>query len=130
MEYEMPSDDRDILVIEDDPEINELLGAYAQICGFSYRRALNGSEALAAARRDTPAMVVLDVMLPDMSGFDICNHLRQFEPTSKTPIIMLTALDTVDCRQRGKLCGATEYLTKPFDPEQLMAAMKAHRHGE
>jgi DNA-binding response OmpR family regulator len=126
----MPSDDHDVLVVEDDPEINELLGAYAQICGFSYRRALSGSEALDAARRDAPALVVLDVMLPDMSGFDICHRLRQLEPTSKTPIIMLTALDTAECRQRGKLCGATEYLTKPFDPDHLMATMKAHRRDE
>jgi DNA-binding response OmpR family regulator len=126
----MPSDDHDVLVVEDDPEINELLGAYAQICGFSYRSALNGNEALAAIRNDAPALVVLDVMLPDMSGFDICQRIRQAEPTSATPIIMLTALDTEECRQRGKLCGATEYLTKPFDPDTLMAAMKAHRKDE
>lgn len=126
----MPSDDHDVLVVEDDPEINELLGAYAQICGFSYRRALNGGEAIAAATQDAPALVVLDVMLPDMSGFDICTRLRQAEPTRQTPIIMLTALDTPECRMKGKQCGATEYLTKPFDPEQLMAAMKAHRRDD
>ena len=81
-------------------------------------------------RRDAPALVVLDVMLPDMSGFDICTQLRNFDPTRQIPIIMLTALDTDECRQRGKLCGTTEYLTKPFDPETLMAAMKAHRREE
>src|SRR5207249_468880 len=62
---------RDLLVVDDDPELNQLVGAYASIAGFNYRPALNGTDALAESRRHAPAAIVLDLMLPDMSGFDV-----------------------------------------------------------
>jgi DNA-binding response OmpR family regulator len=126
----MPADGdephRDVLVVEDDPEINELLGAYARLCGLGYRGALTGAEALAEAGRRAPSLVLLDLMLPDLDGFEICRRLKSDARTASSPVIMLTALDKQESRQLGLSCGAVEYLTKPFDPDRLMAAMRKY----
>src|SRR5437762_698826 len=113
----------DVLVVEDDPEINELIGAYAQLAGFASRGVLRGSDALRAIAAHRPALVVLDVMLPDLDGFEICRRLRADRDTAALPIIILTALNRPDTRARAAQCGASEYITKPFDPDQLMQAI-------
>jgi len=111
---------RDVLVVEDDPEINELVGAYARIAGFEYRAALDGATALAEVRRLPPTVIVLDLMLPDFDGFEICRRIKGELGRSDIPVIILTALDNKACRREGLECGAAEYLTKPFDPDQLI----------
>jgi DNA-binding response OmpR family regulator len=115
-----------VLVVEDDPEINELVGAYVKLSGFGYRVAMDGAAALRLAREQLPALIILDVMLPDTDGFAVCVELRKDVKTAKVPVLMLTALNREDCKARGKACGAVEYLTKPFDPDQLLAAIKKH----
>jgi len=115
-----------VLVVEDDREINELVGAYAQIAGFEYRAALDGATALREAHRRVPAAVVLDLMLPDMDGFEICSRLKSEDDTRSVPVIILTALGGEANRRKGEQCGASEYLTKPFDPDSLMAALARH----
>ena len=112
-----------ILVVEDDPEINELVGAYAQMSGFGYRPALNGTTALNEARAHPPAAVILDLMLPDIDGFEVCRRLRSDELTRRVPIIILSALSSESDKARGRACGADEYLTKPFDPDELIRSM-------
>ena len=114
------SSPHDVLVVEDDPEINELIGAYVELAGYSCRRCSRGSEAIAAAHDNPPSLVVLDVMLPDLDGFEICRRLRSDPRTTAVPIVMLTALDQDDMRRRAAQCGATEYMTKPFDPDRLL----------
>jgi DNA-binding response OmpR family regulator len=111
---------RDVLVVEDDPEINELVGAYARLAGFEYRAALDGATALAEVRRLAPAVIVLDLMLPDIDGFEICRRIKGELGRSDVPVIILTALDNKASRRQGLECGATEYLTKPFDPDRLI----------
>src|SRR6476469_10198110 len=86
----------DVLVVEDDPEINELIGAYVELAGYPCRRVGSGNDALSTARDHPPSLVVLDVMLPDLDGFEICRRLRSDPPTSTVPIVMLTALDQAD----------------------------------
>jgi len=117
---------RAVLVVEDDPEINELVGAYVQIAGFDYHRALNGTQAVEKARADHPSLIVLDIMLPDFDGFEVARRLRSESDTRGIPIVMLTALDRDEYRQRGESAGARAYLTKPFDPERLLEAIKAN----
>jgi two-component system OmpR family response regulator len=118
----------DVLVVEDDPEINELVGAYAQIAGFEYRRALTGSAALDEVHRRAPRIIILDVMLPDVDGFEVCRRLKaDGEASGCVPIIFLTAMDNEAARKKGMECGATEYLTKPFDPDRLIATLEKHR---
>jgi DNA-binding response OmpR family regulator len=119
-----------VLVVEDDREINALVGAYAQLCGFEYRAALDGTTALNEASQRPPAAVVLDLMLPDLDGFEVCRRLRRDQRTHHTPIIILTALSDAKDRQLGRDCGADEYLTKPFDPDLLMKTLSEHVRRE
>ena len=116
--------DDGVLVVEDDRELNELIGAYVQIAGFRYHAALDGAAALREARARLPALVVLDVMLPDTDGFEVCRQLKSDQTTRQIPIVMLTALDREDSRAKGLQCGAVEYLTKPFDPDRLMTVIR------
>ena len=118
--------DSSVLVVEDDPEINELVGAYAKLAGFEYRPALDGTTALREAQARPPAAVVLDLMLPDIDGFEVCQRLKREPETRAVPVIMLTALSDAKNRQRGRECGCCEYLTKPFDPDRLMEALAEH----
>ncbi len=120
---------RDVLVVEDDPEINRLVGAYVELAGYHYVSALNGSQALARVRDHLPLGVVLDLMLPDLSGWEICRQLKASGITRGVPVIILTALDNDDSRREGVRCGAAEYLTKPFDPDQLLNALHRHAGG-
>ena len=120
----MPDGTGHVLVVEDDPEVNELVGAYAQIAGFEYESALNGNTALEKARGDHLALILLDVMLPDLDGFEVCRRLKSENLTRYIPVVLLTALDRDEYRQRGQQCGAADYLTKPFDPDQLIAAIR------
>lgn len=116
----------DILVIEDDREINELVGAYVQLAGLGYRRAIDGESGLRMAREQRPALVILDLMLPDMDGFELCAKLRADPSTAKIPIVILTALDHTESTRRGGACGAVAFLTKPFDPDILLATIRRH----
>jgi DNA-binding response OmpR family regulator len=121
-----PNQLRGILVVEDDPEINRLIGAYVEFAGFQYFSAINGSQAFSRVREHAPSAVVLDLMLPDISGWEICRRLKSDRHTNDIPIIILTALDNDESRQEGLRCGAVEYLTKPFSPDQLLAVLKKY----
>ena len=115
-----------VLVVEDDREINELVGAYAQIAGFEYRRALDGATGLREAHARVPAAVVLDLMLPDIDGFEVCARLKKEADTRQVPVIILSALGGEADQKRGRACGAVAYLVKPFDPDRLMQALAEH----
>jgi two-component system OmpR family response regulator len=120
-----------VLVVEDDPEINELVGAYVQIAGFEYEPALTGAQAVEKARATNPSLIVLDVMLPDFDGFEVARRLKSHTDTRTIPIVMLTALDREEYKQRGRAAGAVGYLTKPFDPDRLLEEIKKNaRNGE
>lgn len=109
-----------VLVVEDDPEINELERQLLAASGLESVGVLAGDEALAAAERRDFAAVLLDLMLPGMDGFETCRRLQRI---SQAPIVILTALDSDECRQRGKACGASAYFTKPFDPDEVIGAL-------
>jgi DNA-binding response OmpR family regulator len=118
--------DRHVLVVEDDPEINRLIGAYVEFAGFRYVAALDGRAALDEIRDHLPCVIVLDLMLPDVSGWEVCRRVKGDGQTQDVPIIILTALDNDDARQEGFRCGASEYLTKPFDPDLLLQLLKKY----
>lgn len=118
----------DILVVDDDDLINALIGEYVQLAGCHYRPALDGRTALDEAHHRVPQMVVLDLMLPDTDGFEVCRQLRHDPRTAAVPVVMLTALNDETSRRRGLECGAVQYLTKPFDPDQLLDAIRRHAH--
>jgi DNA-binding response OmpR family regulator len=116
----------DVLVVEDDMQINELVGAYVQIAGYEYRPAHDGATALAAVRERIPSLIILDLMLPDTDGFEVARQLKSDEKTAAVPILMLTALDRDEQRKRGIAAGAVKYMTKPFDPDQLIDAIQTN----
>ena len=120
------SSDGQVLVVEDDPEINELVGAYAQIAGFEYRPALDGSTALKEVQQRRPAVIVLDLMLPDLDGFEVLRRVKADAGSAGVPVIILTALDSERSRQEGCRIGAADYLTKPFDPDRLIDTIARH----
>lgn len=111
-----------ILVVDDDEHIRELVSLYLEKEGFTVASAVDGASAVAAIAQDTPALVVLDLMLPGMSGYDVCKQVRA---GSNVPIIMLTARDEDVDKIVGLELGADDYLTKPFNPRELVARVKA-----
>jgi DNA-binding response OmpR family regulator len=113
-----------VLVVEDDQEINHLVGAYVQLCGLEYRPALNGQRGLEEAHARRPALVILDLMLPDVDGFEVCKRLKSADDTRNVPVVMLTAMTGEENRKRGLACGAAAYLTKPFIPDQLIKTIE------
>ena len=111
-----------VLVVDDDVKTVELVKLYLNRDGYRVITAYNGIDALQIARESHPDLIVLDLMLPGMSGLDICRTLRA---ESEVPIIMLTALTTDDDRLTGLDLGADDYVTKPFSPRELAARVRA-----
>jgi DNA-binding response OmpR family regulator len=117
---------RDVLVIEDDEEINTLVCEYVTLAGFERRGVLSGSDGLRAARERTPCLVVLDLMLPDLDGFEVCRRLQSEESTHSVPVVILTAMHEQETRKQAEAIGVAAYLTKPFDPDRLIDAIRTH----
>jgi len=111
-----------VLVVDDDVKTVELVKLYLNRDGYRVLTAYDGNEALKFARENQPELIVLDLMLPGISGLDICRILRQ---ESDVPIIILTALATDDDRLKGLDIGADDYVTKPFSPRELAARVRA-----
>jgi len=112
-----------ILLVDDEPSITELARMYFERDGFRIQEASDGESALEAAVKHKPALIVLDVMLPKVDGFDVCRRLRS--AGNDVPIIMLTARDEDIDKILGLELGADDYLTKPFNPRELVARVKA-----
>jgi two-component system alkaline phosphatase synthesis response regulator PhoP len=110
-----------VLVIDDEPKIVEICRDYLAAAGYAVLTADTGPTGLAAARRERPDLIVLDLMLPEMDGLDVCRELRR---ESATPIIMLTARVEETDKLIGLEVGADDYLTKPFSPRELVARVR------
>jgi DNA-binding response OmpR family regulator len=108
-----------ILVIDDEPYILRALSFLLEREGYLVETACNGEDGLALLQRVNPPLVILDVMLPRLSGYEVCERLKQDPTLADTYVIMLSAKGQSIDRQRGLLGGADEYLTKPFSPQQL-----------
>ncbi len=111
---------RKILIVDDDTDLVELLRFNLKNAGFSIGTALNGLEALKKARSIVPDLIVLDVMMPELDGFSVCEILRRDKVTASIPILMLTALSGEFGRVTGFESGATDYMTKPFSPKAVV----------
>ena len=111
-----------ILVVDDDTNISELISLYLNKEGYETREVANGGLAVEVFEEYKPDLVLLDIMLPGMDGYDVCKEIRK---TSRTPIIMLTAKGEVFDKVLGLELGADDYMVKPFDPKELMARVKA-----
>ncbi|MFF5258912.1 response regulator transcription factor [Actinomadura viridis] len=119
-----------LLVVDDEPTIRELLAAGLRFAGFTVTSAATGADAVATAVRNPPDLVVLDVMLPDMDGFEVIRRLRERTPggagrRTGVPVLFLTARDTTQDKIDGLGAGGDDYVTKPFSVEELIARIHA-----
>ena len=114
-----------VLVIDDEESIVDLIKLGLKYEGFEVVAASDGEDGIAAAQRTNPVFIILDWMLPDMDGLEVCRLLRSNPTTLDIPILLLTAKDEVDSRVEGLNTGADDYLTKPFSFEELVARIRA-----
>src|SRR3954471_23030373 len=113
-----------VLVVEDDPRIAEVLEYALKAEGYAVEKAQRGREAIEIAERSAPALIVLDVGLPDIDGFEVCRAVRKF---SDVPVIFLTSRSDEIDRVVGLEIGGDDYVVKPFSPRELLARIKAIR---
>ncbi|MFF1610408.1 response regulator transcription factor [Amycolatopsis sp. NPDC058278] len=116
-----------LLVVDDEPTVRELLSAALRFAGFRVTSAATAREAVAAATAEPPDLVLLDVMLPDMDGFEVVRRLRERHPGhgAPVPVLFLTARDRQSDKVTGLSLGADDYVTKPFDLAELIARIRA-----
>jgi len=118
----MPNDAQEeitILIVDDNPRERKVLQTLLQVLGYNLVFANNGPEALAKAAELRPDMILLDVMMPEMDGFEVCRRLRDDPLLAEVPILMVTALDDPASRSRGLKVGANDFISKPFDWTKL-----------
>jgi len=120
-----PASRERILVVDDEPDIVALVVYHLAKDGFRVSSASNGNDALASARREHPALIVLDLMLPGLSGFEVLEQLRANDTTRDIAVLMLTARKEEPDRIKGLSLGADDYLTKPFSPQELVLRVRA-----
>lgn len=115
-----------ILVVDDEPHITELVSMGMQMAGFAVEGAATGRQALEAIEADPPDLVILDVMLPDLDGFEVARRLQSPEGSgTRVPIIFLTARDAIGDKVAGLRLGSDDYVTKPFSVEELVERVRA-----
>ncbi len=113
-----------ILIVDDEERNLKLIGAILSNYGYAYETARNGKEALEKAEQYMPDLIYLDIMMPEMDGYEVCRRLREDGRFSHVPVVMITALADRDARLKGLDAGANDFLTKPFDPSELMIRTK------
>src|SRR5882724_9069436 len=111
-----------VLVVEDEASIASFVAAYLKNAGYTVRTTASGTEALKLVETEKPALVVLDLMLPDIDGVEVCKQIRQ---SSGLPVLMLTARDEDVDKIIGLEVGADDYMTKPFNPRELVARVRS-----
>lgn len=112
-----------LLVVDDEPNIRDLLAASLRFAGFEVTTAANGNEALRSVAEHQPDLIVLDIMMPDMDGFTVLRRLRS--QGYETPVLFLTAKDEMEDKIRGLTAGGDDYVTKPFSLEEVVARIRA-----
>ena len=109
-----------ILAVDDEPELTDLMQYHLVRAGHEVVTAANGWEAINAVRNSRPDIILLDLMLPDLDGFGVCEILRRDPQTATIPIVIVSAWSSPDSRNLGLELGALDYLTKPFSPQELV----------
>lgn len=128
-EAEPPKDGdqlKSVLVVEDSPTSRKVISVVLSRNGFTVSEAATGREALKQVEEGTPQLILLDAMLPDMTGYEILAHLKQDQRLRDIPVVMLTAKDSPVDREKGMRAGSAAYLTKPFDPDKLLSVISGY----
>lgn len=114
---------RNVLIVDDERDTNDLLAELVQARGFTPVQLFQGADVVEAVRRHQPDVILLDLMLPDLDGFAVCEDLKKNRETNLVPVLMVTALNDANHRAQGVRVGANGYLTKPFTPDQLYGSI-------
>jgi DNA-binding response OmpR family regulator len=117
-----------VLVVDDDKHAVEIAYRLLEREGFTVLRAQSGPEALTVVATETVDVILLDVMMPGMDGFQVCAELRRQDRTRDIPVILLTAKDDMETRVHGMKLGVSEFLTKPINKRELFARIRAQMH--
>ncbi|MCM8792500.1 MAG: response regulator transcription factor [Candidatus Omnitrophica bacterium] len=115
---------RKILIVEDEKELVKLIAFHMTIAGYEVFSANDGIEALETCKADRPDLIILDIMLPKIDGWEVCRRLKLDPKTSNIPIIILSALQDIDDKLKGFYLGSDDYVTKPFSPRELVVRVK------
>ena len=113
-----------VLIVDDNEANVRLLDVYLRAAGYSTEKAYDGEQALEKVREANPDLVLLDVMMPRLDGYEVCKRLRADEATNVVPVVMITALKDTEDRIRGIEAGADDFISKPFDKAELLARVK------
>lgn len=116
----------DILIVDDTPQNLRLLSQMLTKQGYQIRAALNGPRALAAVQATPPDLILLDIMMPEMDGYEVCKRLKADEHTCNIPILFISALNETEDKVKGFAAGALDYITKPFQLEEVLARVETH----
>ncbi len=122
---EKPVADTRILVVDDDEQNVELLEAYLTDAGYQVLRALDGASALRQVAEHDPDLVLLDIMMPDISGYEVCKRIRKTPASAAIPVLMVTALGALKDIERGIEAGTDDFLTKPINRLELLARVRS-----
>ena len=116
----MPADSKRILICDDDPVILRLLQVNLELEGFDVLLGHNGEEAVQIAQAEHPDLIILDIMMPRMDGYQACEKLKSLDDTRDIPVVFLSAKAQQSDIEKGKSFGVADYITKPFDPNDLI----------
>ncbi|MGK7889213.1 MAG: response regulator transcription factor [Leptolyngbyaceae cyanobacterium] len=125
MKDKSSSDSKRLLLIDDDPNLILLVKDYLEFRGYEVMTAENGREALEMLEHDTPDMIICDVMMPEMDGYSLVEHVRKDERINSIPVLFLSAKGQSQDRVKGLSTGADYYMVKPFEPEELVAQVES-----
>lgn len=120
-----PNSAQPVLVVDDEPEIVSLVAYHLEKAGYAVSTAADGAEAIVKARKELPCLIVLDILLPGITGFNVLEAIRSRAETRDIPVLMLTAMREDEDRIRGLSLGVDDYVTKPFNPEELVLRVAA-----
>ena len=115
---------RRVLLVDDEPSIVKMVGKRLEVEGFDVLLAMDGQEALAKARNENPDLIILDLMLPKLNGYEVCTMLKQDTRYQRIPIMMFTAKAQARDEKLGMECGADDYLRKPFQAKEMLEKVR------
>ena len=113
-----------VLIVDDDPDMVMVLGMLMKVNGITALKAFGGVEGLEKARADKPDVILLDIMMPDMDGYEVIKELRSDKTTKGIPVVFLTARTDEEYKERAETLGADGYITKPYDRDSLMETIR------
>lgn len=120
------NEDNTILVVDDNPDNLRLIAGILNEHNYKVRLAPNGERALATTRKEAPGLILLDIMMPVMDGFQVCRQLKQDKETAGIPVIFISALDETIDKVKAFSLGGVDYITKPFKSEEVLARVRTH----